>query len=160
MCSSDLAAASATTNPTASQINSAFNSSVSTQTTNRQITYYTYSSNQVLETLTWFWGNHFSVRMDSNLINYTRYESDVLRPRALGKFRELLLATAKSPMMLEYLGNASSLKGRPNENYAREFLELHSMGVNSGYTQKDVQELARIFTGLTTYRIEIGRAHV
>ncbi len=152
----NLANASATTNPTANQINSAFNSSVSNQTTNQQITYYTYSENQILETLTWFWGNHFSVRMDANILSYARYESDVLRPHALGKFRNLLLATAKSPMMLEYLGNASSIKGKPNENYAREFLELHSMGVNSGYTQKDVQELARIFTGLTTYRIAGG----
>lgn len=144
--------ASATTNPTFNQITSAFGESLKTQITNQQLTYYTYSDNQILETLTWFWGNHFSVNMDSAPISYSRYESDVLRPRALGKFGELLMATAKSPMMLEYLGNASSRKGKPNENYAREFLELHTMGVNSGYTQKDVQELARILTGLTTYR--------
>jgi uncharacterized protein (DUF1800 family) len=73
---------------------------------------------------------------------------NAIRPHAMGKFRDLLLATAKSPAMLFYLDNfrSTSLRGI-NENYARELMELHTMGVNGGYTQKDVQEVARAFTG-------------
>ncbi|GAB1579357.1 hypothetical protein BPNSA17_41900 [Bordetella petrii] len=71
-----------------------------------------------------------------------------MRPRALGKFRDLLEATMRSPAMLLYLDNQANRADSGNENYARELMELHTLGVNGGYTQKDVQELARILTGL------------
>src|SRR6201999_339200 len=67
---------------------------------------------------------------------------------ALGRFRDLLEATLQHPAMLQYLDNAQNAVGRINENYAREIMEIHTMGVGSGYTQKDVQELARILTGV------------
>src|SRR6185503_9467381 len=76
------------------------------------------------------------------------YEQHVIRPHALGKFRDLVMATLESPAILEYLDNAQNANGHLNENYARELLELHTLGVGSGYTQQDVQELARILTGV------------
>jgi uncharacterized protein (DUF1800 family) len=71
-----------------------------------------------------------------------------IRPHVLGHFRDLVLATMTHPAMLQYLDNAQSAAGHVNENYARELLELHTMGVGSGYTQQDVQELARVLTGI------------
>ncbi|HEX4095729.1 MAG TPA: DUF1800 domain-containing protein, partial [Caulobacteraceae bacterium] len=76
------------------------------------------------------------------------YEATAIRPHALGRFRDLLEATLRHPAMLRYLDNADNAASHVNENYAREIMELHTMGVGSGYTQKDVQELARIFTGV------------
>jgi uncharacterized protein (DUF1800 family) len=76
-------------------------------------------------------------------------DRDVIRKHTLGKFGDLLLASAQSPAMLVYLDNHLNVKGVPNENYAREIMELHSLGVDGGYTQKDVQELARVLTGWT-----------
>src|ERR1700745_833709 len=76
------------------------------------------------------------------------YEDQAIRPYALGRFRDLLEATLKHPAMLRYLDNADSAAGHVNENYAREIMELHTLGVDGGYTQKDVQELARILTGV------------
>jgi uncharacterized protein (DUF1800 family) len=76
------------------------------------------------------------------------YEDRAIRPRALGKFRDLLEATLKHPAMLRYLDNDQNAANHINENYAREIMELHTMGVGSGYTQKDVQELARVLTGV------------
>jgi uncharacterized protein (DUF1800 family) len=175
------------------------------------------SNRQLQEVMTDFWFNHFNVfaLKEANQWLVTGYERDVIRPRALGKFRDLLLATAQSPAMLFYLDNwlsaapdakeprpparprtaiasssqpnenaksapgatstaipatetlASSAKpadsnqpaqARParkrgiNENYARELMELHTLGVEGGYTQKDVQEVARCFTGWTIDR--------
>ena len=109
-----------------------------------------YSPAQLKEQMTWFWLNHFSVfRYKSNLRwSVADYEERAIRPYALGSFRELLIATLKHPAMLVYLDNAQSAAGKINENYAREVLELHTMGVASGYTQQDVQELARILTGV------------
>jgi uncharacterized protein (DUF1800 family) len=75
----------------------------------------------------------------------------VIRRHALGKFRDLLFATARSPAMLYYLDNASNVAGHPNENYARELLELHTLGVDGGYTEADVKEVARAFTGWTVH---------
>ena len=71
-----------------------------------------------------------------------------IRAHALGKFGDLLVATAMHPAMLQYLDNAQNAAGHINENYAREIMELHTLGVGSGYSQQDVQELARILTGL------------
>ena len=108
-----------------------------------------YSRNQLLQLTTWFWMNHFNVYLPKADIRVflADYE-DTIRAHALGKFRDLLAATMHSPAMLLYLDNAENADKRINENYAREIMELHTLGVNGGYTQKDVQELARILTGL------------
>jgi len=121
-----------------------------------------YSPAQLQEVMTDFWFNHFNVFRDKGLedrIWVGAYERDAIRPFALGYFRELLGATAKHPAMLYYLDNWQSsvprpnkngeIKGGLNENYAREVMELHTLGVDGGYTQKDVTELARILTGWT-----------
>jgi uncharacterized protein (DUF1800 family) len=144
-----------------------------------------YSNRQLQEVMTDFWFNHFNVFLGKGADRYllTSYERDVIRPRALGKFEDLLAATAQSPAMLFYLDNWLSVgpnsdvangipkrankdtkqrirnksqtnqsKGKRNglnENYGRELMELHTLGVNGGYTQKDVTEVARVFTGWT-----------
>src|SRR5271157_2070035 len=74
--------------------------------------------------------------------------SNAIRQHALGHFRDLLMATLRHPAMLRYLDNADNAVGHVNENYAREIMELHTMGVGSGYSQKDVEELARVLTGV------------
>src|SRR5207249_846778 len=156
-----------------------------------------YSERQLQEVLADFWFNHFNVdaRKGRDRFLLTEYERDAIRPHVLGKFRDLLEATAKSPAMLFYLDNWMSAdpngphpvarqnmvrpmgrgpvgprrfppmprpqqpaqaqqqrKNAPkglNENYARELMELHTLGVDGGYTQKDVTEVARAFTGWT-----------
>jgi uncharacterized protein (DUF1800 family) len=109
-----------------------------------------YGPNQLKEQLVWFWLNHFSVYAAKGRIRWelADYEQNVIRPHALGKFRDLVMATLQSPAMLEFLDNAQNAKGHVNENYARELMELHTLGVNSGYTQQDVQQLALILTGV------------
>lgn len=140
----------------------------------------TYSQRQLQEVMADFWINHFNVFIGKGADRYqlTSYERDVIRPRALGKFEDLLVATAKSPAMLFYLDNwlsvgpdsdfARGIRRQPrrrmviyqtqkpkkqqnglNENYGRELMELQTLGVNSGYTQKDVTEVAKVFTGWT-----------
>jgi len=108
-----------------------------------------YGTNQLKEQLVWFWLNHFSVYAPKGRIRWelADYEQRVIRPHALGKFRDLVMATLESPAMLEYLDNAQNAKDHVNENYARELMELHTLGVGSGYTQQDVQQLALILTG-------------
>jgi uncharacterized protein (DUF1800 family) len=144
-----------------------------------------YSDRQLQDVMTDFWFNHFNIFLGKGADHYllTSYERDVIRPRALGKFEDLLVATAQSPAMLFYLDNWLSVgpnsdvangipklankglkqrirnksqtnqsKGKRNglnENYGRELMELHTLGVNSGYTQEDVTEVARVFTGWT-----------
>ena len=155
-----------------------------------------YSERQLEEVMTDFWFNHFNVFIGKGPDHFliTSYERDVIRPHALGKFKDLLVATAKSPAMLFYLDNwlsvgpnsdaALGVPKRPNraprvgprgrvyypapsrprrnpnaqnaktrrglnENYGRELMELHTLGVNGGYTQKDVTEVARVLTGWT-----------
>jgi uncharacterized protein (DUF1800 family) len=109
-----------------------------------------YSPKQLQEQMTWFWVNHFNVlAAKANLRELIGdYEETAIRPHALGRFRDLLEATVRHPAMLRYLDNADNAVGHINENYAREIMELHTMGVGSGYSQKDVQELARILTGV------------
>lgn len=150
----------------------------------------TYSERQLEEVMTDFWFNHFNIFINKGADRYlvTSYERDVIRPHALGKFEDLLVATAKSPAMLVYLDNWLSVgpdspfalglpKNPPrrqgryrrfpnqypprpqpaknrerrglNENYGRELMELHTLGVNGGYTQRDVTEVARVLTGWT-----------
>ena len=163
-----------------------------------------YSDRQLEEVLTDFWFNHFNIFIGKGADRYlvTAYERDVIRPHVLGKFKDLLIATAQSPAMLFYLDNwqsegpnSDAALGRPdhtraqtqpppawgrrpgvypaprpmphpaqspqaqnnqqkqrnglNENYGRELMELHTLGVNGGYTQHDVTEVARVFTGWT-----------
>jgi len=108
-----------------------------------------YSPNQLEEHLTWFWLNHFNVFQYKGPLRalVADYEERAIRPHALGRFRELLGATARHPAMLIYLDNARNSAGRLNENYARELMELHTLGVDGGYSQADVEALARILTG-------------
>ncbi|NES71788.1 MAG: DUF1800 domain-containing protein, partial [Okeania sp. SIO2D1] len=96
-----------------------------------------------------FWYNHFNVfgRQGLNRLYFSSYEQLAIRPHALGKFRELLGATTHHPAMLIYLDNWRSHRGKINENYARELLELHTLGVDGGYSQDDIIALAKIFTG-------------
>ena len=133
-----------------------------------------YSPAQLQEVMTDFWLNHFNVYLHKNEETpyyLVSFERDVIRPRALGRFEDLLVATAESPAMMLYLDNSSSMgpdsivsekekqraakQNKPappsglNENYARELMELHTLGVNGGYTQQDVTEMARVFTGWT-----------
>lgn len=124
-----------------------------------------YSDRQLEEVLTDFWFNHFNVNLDkgADRYNVTSYEREAIRPHVLGKFRDLLIATAQSPAMLFYLDNWQSsgpdAKGRRsglNENYGRELLELHTLGVDGGYTQQDVTEVARCFTGWTIREPNMG----
>ena len=166
-----------------------------------------YSERQLQEALTDFWFNHFNVdaRKGQDRFMLTEYERDTIRPHVLGKFRDLLEATAKSPAMLFYLDNwmsadpngphpddlqmrrpqfgragrgrfgqggliparpaqqANPKKNAPkglNENYGRELMELHTLGVDGGYTQKDVTEVARAFTGWTIQNPRMGGGFV
>lgn len=109
-----------------------------------------YSPNQLQQQLSWFWLNHFSVHQGKHNLRAMvgDYEMNAIAPHALGKFRDLLGATVHHPAMLRYLDNEANAANRINENYARELMELHTLGVNGGYSQKDVQELARILTGV------------
>jgi uncharacterized protein (DUF1800 family) len=107
------------------------------------------SRRQLQEVMTWFWDNHFNTdfRKTGNKLLYELAENDVFRANALGNFRNLLGASAKSPAMLYYLDSVKNVKANANENYAREILELHTVGVDGGYTQKEVETLAEVFTG-------------
>lgn len=115
----------------------------------RQLLQALYSPHQLQEQMTWFWFNHFNVHQyKANLrVMVGDYEQG-LRERSLGRFRDLLGYTAHHPAMLRYLDNEQNAANRINENYARELLELHTLGVGGGYSQRDVQELARVLTGL------------
>lgn len=114
-----------------------------------------YSKRQLYEAMVEFWSDHFNIYIRKNqrmpllkLID----DRDVIRPNALGNFRDLLFASARSPAMLVYLDNVQNGKGEPNENYSRELMELHTLGVDGGYAQQDVAELARVLTGLSVAR--------
>ena len=109
-----------------------------------------YGRDQLREQLTWFWLNHFSVFGDKARVRWFvgDYADRVIRPHALGKFRDLVMASLTSPAMLDYLDNSRNAKGHINENYARELMELHTLGVDGGYTQADVQQMALVLTGV------------
>jgi uncharacterized protein (DUF1800 family) len=155
-----------------------------------------YSERQLNEVMVDFWTNHFNVFAGKGADRWllVSYDRDTIRPHAMGKFSDLLVATAQSPAMLFYLDNFQSVSpdftparrgarargvqaGPPgremdqqplqqrmrrgiNENYARELMELHTLGVDGGYTQKDVQEVARCFTGWTIFAPRGGGAAV
>ncbi len=107
------------------------------------------SQRQVYEMMVDFWSNHFSIYIGKSLCRVLKTNDDLktIRPNALGNFNDLLHASAHSPAMLIFLDQAESQKEAPNENYARELMELHTVGVNGGYTQDDVTQVARILTG-------------
>ena len=142
-----------------------------------------YSERQLQEVMVDFWTNHFNIFFGKGAERWLlpAYDRDTIRPHAMGKFSDLLQATAQSPAMLFYLDNFQSVspnadRGRAqemmmnppqqrprrgiNENYARELMELHTLGVDGGYTQKDVTEVARCFTGWTIFRPRGGAAAV
>lgn len=106
---------------------------------------------QLRERMVDFWTNHFSIygQKMRTFIRVPLYERDVIRPNVFGNFLDLLTAVAKSAAMLVYLDNNVSRRVQPNENFARELLELHTLGVDGGFTQQDVMEVARCFTGWT-----------
>ncbi|MCC4600515.1 hypothetical protein XmelCFBP4644_13320 [Xanthomonas melonis] len=108
-----------------------------------------YAPDQLREQLVWFWLNHFSVYANKGRVKWMAadFMENAIRPNATGRFADLVMATLQSPAMLEYLDNAKNAKGKVNENYARELMELHTLGVHGGYTQQDVQQLALILTG-------------
>lgn len=119
-----------------------------------------HSKRQLEQVLVDFWSNHFNVdaRTETGRWGVVTYEREAIRPHVLGRFRDMLGAVAAHPSMLDYLDNAQNfipgyVRGTstfgPNENYARELLELHTVGVDAGYTLQDVQEVARAFTGWT-----------
>jgi len=130
------------------------------------------SDRQLAEVMVDFWFNHFNVYAQKGAVRWMlpAYEREAIRPHALGRFRDLVRATARHPAMLFYLDNWLSTRadfvvpgganaGRRmglNENYARELMELHTLGVDGGYTQQDVVEVARCFTGWTIDRPQQG----
>jgi uncharacterized protein (DUF1800 family) len=135
-----------------------------------------YSERQLQEVMVDFWTNHFNVFAGKGVDRWLLpgYDRDTIRPHVMSKFSALLEATAKSPAMLFYLDNFQSVSPNSvqrlraaqqqrrgiNENYARELMELHTLGVDGGYTQKDVQEVARCFTGWTIFQPRGGAAAV
>jgi uncharacterized protein (DUF1800 family) len=135
-----------------------------------ELTRHILSQRQLEAVLTDFWANHFNVYASKGFVRLYAgdYLERAIRPNALGKFSELLLATARHPAMLLYLDNAESRRESDdgmssgkrrglNENYARELLELHTLGVDGGYGQKDVQEVARVLTGWSVTQVRGGR---
>ena len=108
-----------------------------------------YSKRQLYEVMVDFWSDHFNIFIEKGECFYLKTVDDreVIRKHALGSFRDLVFASAHSPAMLVYLDNQANEKSHPNENYARELMELHTLGVDGGYTQQDVMELARCLTG-------------
>ena len=108
-----------------------------------------YSKRQLYERMVHFWSDHFNIYFPK--VNYLKLLDDrnVIRRHAMGKFPDLLRASAHSPAMLEYLDNTRSRGRNVNQNYARELMELHTMGADGGYTQTDVEEVTRCLTGWT-----------
>jgi uncharacterized protein (DUF1800 family) len=108
-----------------------------------------FSKRQLYERMVHFWNDHFTIYYPK--VNYLKVidDRDVVRKHALGKFPDMLKASAHSPAMLAYLDNTQSRVGNVNQNYAREIMELHSLGVDGGYTQTDVEEVTRCLTGWT-----------
>ncbi|MCA8959691.1 MAG: DUF1800 family protein [Planctomycetes bacterium] len=136
-----------------------------------------YSERQLQEALVDFWENHFNTQFATSFqflrnvrvagvdvytpaearaigTGWEHEENQAFRDNALGTFHDLLLASATSKAMIIYLDSFTNRVGQPNENYARELLELHTMGVDNGYTQSDIEELARCFTGWTVCKVD------
>jgi uncharacterized protein (DUF1800 family) len=122
---------------------------LSTQLWNATVYRAAFSKRQLYERMVEFWTDHFNIDFDKVGYLKTLDDRDVIRKHALGKFPDMLKASAHSPAMLEYLDNTRSRGRNTNQNYAREIMELHTLGVDGGYTQNDVAELSRILTGWT-----------
>ena len=112
-----------------------------------------FSQRQLYEVMVEFWTDHFNIQLLNGLCPTLKPTDDrqVIRPHALGNFRDLLHASASSPAMLFYLDNFSNQASAPNENYARELMELHTLGVDGGYAEQDIKEVARCFTGWSVH---------
>ncbi len=110
-----------------------------------------FSQRQLFERMVEFWSDHLSININLDNEKWMKMtdDRDVVRAHALGTFRGLMNASIRSPAMLYYLDNHINVAGNPNENYARELMELHTLGVDGGYSQQDVEEVARCFTGWT-----------
>jgi uncharacterized protein (DUF1800 family) len=110
-----------------------------------------FSRRQLHEVMVDFWTDHFTIYHGDGIARHMKTVDDreVIRANALGNFKTMLKASARSPAMLEFLDNRRSSKNSPNENYARELLELHTLGVSGGYTEEDIANTARAFTGWT-----------
>ncbi|MCX5688211.1 MAG: DUF1800 domain-containing protein, partial [Planctomycetota bacterium] len=117
-----------------------------------------YSKRQLFERVVEFWTDHFNIDVNKENCAWLKVidDRDVVRANALGRFSDMLAASAFSPAMLVYLDNHISIAGNPNLNYARELMELHSLGVNGGYTEADVVDVARCFTGWQVYPNTFG----
>jgi uncharacterized protein (DUF1800 family) len=113
-----------------------------------------WSSRQLLEVMVDFWNNHLNVTspFDGGWDVRGPYDGNVIRKHALGKFSDMLIASARDPAMMRYLDNTSSDKRNVNENYGRELLELHTVGIDGGYNEKDVRNSAYLMTGRTATR--------
>jgi uncharacterized protein (DUF1800 family) len=109
-----------------------------------------FSERQLYEKMVEFWSDHFSIPVADYTVAKFIDDRSVARKYPLAKFRDILKASATSPAMLAYLSNDASDKDHPNENYARELMELHTLGVDGGYTEQDVKNVARAFTGWST----------
>ncbi len=121
-----------------------------------------YSGHQLQERLTWFWCNHFSISIRKSPMMralVADFEERAVRPHVFGRFEDMLMATVRHPAMLAYLDNARNRAGQINENYGRELMELHTLGVGGNYTQEDVTALTRTLTGLGLKLTE-GETHV
>ncbi len=127
---------------------------VSTQLQDATVLRQAFSVRQFYERMVDFWSDHFSIEINIDTVRVLKMLDDrlVIRPHALGFFPAMLSASAQSPAMLSYLDNDQSRAGALNENYARELMELHTLGVDGGYTQQDVVEVARCFTGWDWWR--------
>lgn len=104
---------------------------------------------QLYERMVEFWSDHFNIFMDGLETELVDFQREVIRKNALGNFKTLLIATARHPAMIYFLNNNENVAEHPNQNYARELMELHTIGVDGGYTEMDVMENARVFTGWT-----------
>lgn len=113
----------------------------------------TWSKRQLFEVMCEFWSNHLHITCPSDKVWFARhdYDASVIREHALGRFEDMLVASAKHPAMLVYLNNAESTRSDPNENYGRELLELHTVGIDGGYNEKEMYDSALIMTGFTLH---------
>lgn len=128
----------------------------------------TWSKRQLFEVMVEFWNNHLYIQAPTNNVWFARHDYDrvVTRQHALGRFEDMLIASAQHPAMLAYLNNAESTGDNPNENYGRELLELHTVGLDAGFTEPEMLDSTLIMTGFTLhpdtmrYRYDSYRHHV
>ncbi len=113
----------------------------------------TWSKRQLFEVMCEFWSNHLHITSPADKVWFARhdYDATVIRKHALGRFEDMLIASATHPAMLTFLNNAESSRSNPNENYGRELLELHTVGIDGGYNEKEMFDSALIMTGFTLH---------